>query len=176
MPRKSKLTDKQWEQIGKRYIAGEKGCALAREFGVTEGGIRKKFSTKRVQIKTVGNQLFEAEKALKALPISTQIDVRTFADDLHAINLHMASAGKFNSATAHRLAGIAHGQVKNIDKDNPMETQEVLQCISAMVKMSNESSFIPLGLIKANAEQISNALIDKTTLPKELPSSVDDFI
>lgn len=176
MGRPSKLTEKQWAEISKRLLAGEKGRALAREFGVSETAIRGRLSSQTKEIKTVANQVFAAESAFKALPVTSQIAVRNFADDLHAMNMHMAGAGKFNSATAHRLAGIANGQVDKIDSVNPMESQEVLQGIAAMLKLSNEAAVIPIGLMKANADQMRASQVDKDTTPKELPASVDDFV
>jgi hypothetical protein len=131
-------------------LAGEPGRVLSREFGVSETAIRKRFGSQTKTIKSVGDQLYTAEKRVRELPLGSQLMVRTFADDLHAMNLHMAGAGKFNAATAHRLSGIANGQVGKIDDANPMDTQEVLQSISALTKMSNEAALIPLGLIKSN--------------------------
>ena len=83
--------------------------------------------------------------------------VRTFADDLHAMNMHMAGAGKFNSATAHRLSGIANAQVCKIDDSNPLASHDALQAISVLTKLSNEAGIIPLGLIKANSELMKDA-------------------
>lgn len=176
MGRPSALTEKQWAEIQTRLLAGEAGRVLAREFGISEAAIRKRLSAHCAQIKTVANQIVAAETTFKALPVSTQIAVRNFADDLHAMNMHMAGAGKFNSATAHRLAGIANGQVDKIDSVNPMESQEVLQGIAAMLKLSNEAAVIPIGLMKANADQMRASQVDKDTTPKELPASVDDFV
>ena len=39
MGRPSKLTEKQWAEIGRRLLAGEKAASLAREFKITEGAI-----------------------------------------------------------------------------------------------------------------------------------------
>lgn len=74
------------------------------------------------------------------------------------MNMHMAGAGKFNSATSHRLAGIAHGQIDKVDDANPMESQEVLQGVAALLKLSNEAAVIPLGLVKANADVMRGAI------------------
>jgi len=46
MGRKSSLTEKQWSEIGRRLVAGEKGRALAREFEVSEAIIRKRFASR----------------------------------------------------------------------------------------------------------------------------------
>lgn len=155
MGRKSALTDKQWAEIQKRLLNGEAGRVLAREFGIAESAIRKRLGAQAKQIKTVALQVVAADEAFKSLPIGAQISARTLIDDLKAISTHLAGAGKFGAATAHRLAGIANAQVDKIDDANPMESQEVLQGISALTKMSNEASQIPMGLLAANKEMIN---------------------
>lgn len=167
MPKPSPLSLKQWEDIQKRLLSGEAGRVLAREFGVSETAIRKKFGSQTKVVKSIGTELFKAEQKFKDLSLSSKIMVRTFADDLHAMNLHMSGAGKFSSATAHRLAGIAHSQVDKIDDANPMESQEVLQAISALTKMSNDAAVIPLGLIKSNNDLMRESTKDDA--PKKPP-------
>lgn len=127
---------------------------MAREFGVSDTAIRKRFSSQHKQIKDVANQVVAADTAFKALPISLQITAQSLIDDLKAVSMHLAGAAKFGSATAHRLAGIANGQVAKIDDANPMESQEVLQGISALTKMSNDASVIAVGLLAANKDMI----------------------
>ncbi|WP_374694193.1 helix-turn-helix domain-containing protein [Janthinobacterium sp. J1-1] len=53
MGRKSSLTDKQWAAIGQRLLKGEAARALAKEFGVSEAAIRKRFGAQTKQIKTL---------------------------------------------------------------------------------------------------------------------------
>ena len=71
--------------------------------------------------------------------------------------MHLAGAAKFGAATAHRLSGLAHGQVDKIDDANPMESQEVLQGISALTKMANDSSTIGMNLLNANKDMMREA-------------------
>lgn len=156
MGRKSKLTDRQWEQIGKRLLAGESGRALAKEFGVSEATIRARFSTQVAEIKSVANQIVATDAALKALPISSQIAAHNLADELIAISTHLAGAGKYGAATAHRLSGIAHAKVQEIDDAAPMTEQsyESLKGIAALTRMANESSQIGMNLLQANKDAI----------------------
>jgi len=83
--------------------------------------------------------------------------------------MHLAGAAKFGSATAHRLAGIAHAQVAKIDDADPMESQVVLQGISALTKIANDASQIGVNLLNANKEQIKIV----NNLPQTTASTID---
>lgn len=156
MARQSKLTDKQWMEIGERLLAGESGRALAKEFGLSETAIRKRLGSQCEEIKTVAHQLFEADKALKALPISSQVQARTLADDLKAISEHLASAAKYGSMTAHRLSHIAHVQTNMIDETAPLElNMPALKGVAAFTATANEAAKIGLNLLAANKEMIA---------------------
>ncbi|RZL66414.1 MAG: Hin recombinase [Variovorax sp.] len=66
MGRPSKLSDKQWEQIGRRIVAGEKPSALAKEFKVSHATVSERFSESGGKVKSVANQILAAEDSLKA--------------------------------------------------------------------------------------------------------------
>lgn len=157
MARKSVLSEKQWAQIQSRLLAGEGIRPLAREFGVSDTAIRKRFSSQNKQVKDVAQQVVAADAAFKALPVSLQITAQSLIDDLKAVSMHLAGAAKFGAATAHRLSGIAHGQVDKIDDANPMESQDVLQGISALMKIANDSSTIGMNLLNANKDMLREA-------------------
>ncbi|MGZ3307262.1 MAG: helix-turn-helix domain-containing protein [Xanthobacteraceae bacterium] len=156
MGRKSALTEKQWQQIGERLLKGEPGRVLAREYGVSEAAIRKRFGAQTKQIKTVANQLVAAETAFAALPISAQISARSLADELKEISSHLAGAARYGAATAHRLSGLANAQVAKIDDTEPLgaESMESLKGISALTRLANESSAIAMNLLSANKDSI----------------------
>jgi hypothetical protein len=166
MGRKSSLTEKQWNEIGKRLVDGEAGRVLAREFGISEAAIRKRFGSQVKQIKDVANQLVATEAAFKALPISAQISARTLADKLIAISDHLAGAAEYGAATAHRLSGIAHGKIAMIDDAAPLneESLESLKGIAVLTKMANESSEIAINLLRANKEKVDE--LNKTPLER----------
>jgi ABC-type transporter Mla subunit MlaD len=158
MGRQSKLTDAQWERIGKRLLAGESPSALAREFGVSKSTISGRFSERVQNVKDAANQIVAAENALSKLNISEQIAARSLADDLKAISQHLAGAARFGAATAHRLSGIAHNKASEIDDGAPMseESRNALGNIAVLTKMANEASEIGLNLLKANKDTVDD--------------------
>jgi hypothetical protein len=165
MGRKSSLTEKQWAEIGKRLLSGsESARALAREYGTSEASVRRKFPAQRKDVKAVANQIVAADAALRKLPISSQIDALTLVDELKAISTHLASAGKYGAMTAHRLSGIAHGQVDAVDDAQPEKSMEALGRIGVLTKLANSSSEIGLNLLRANK--------DAMQVEDELPTPV----
>lgn len=157
MARPSKLTDAQWEKIGKRLLAGEKTADLSREYGVSSAAISQRFSKRTETIKAVANQLVATEQAFGKLNVSEQFAARSLADDLKAISEHLAGAARFGASTAHRLAGIANAKASEIDDAKPVDDEDsvkALKGISILTKMANDAAEIPLGLLKANKEKV----------------------
>lgn len=154
MARPSKLTEKQWDVVGKRFLSGESASALGREYGVSEAAIRKRFSAKHAQIKTVANQLATAEKALESLPISARLEARTLADRLKGISEHLAGAAELGAMTAHRLSVIANTEAQKVDETNPMDSISQLKSVAALTDMANKASTIGLNLLAASKGQV----------------------
>lgn len=154
MGRPSKLTEAQWEEIRKRLLAGEKAADLSREYGVSKTRISERVSKRVENIKTVANQIVAAEVSLRSLPVSEQNDALSLADDLKSISKHLAGAGRYGAATAHRLSGIAHMKVSEIDDATPLDQAgiETLKGIAVLTRMANESSEIGLNLLRANKD------------------------
>ena len=154
MARPSKLTDAQWEEIGKRLLQGEATSALAREYGVSKGAISQRFSKRTETVKAVANQIVETDRALSLLNVSEQIAACDLAVQLKSISQHLASAANYGAMTAHRLSAMANTQLDKVDDVNPMETADVLQGVAALTKMANSSSEIALNLLRANKEKV----------------------
>lgn len=150
MARPSKLTDKQWAEIEKRHIAGEKIRPLAKEFGVSEAAIRQRVSTQAAEIKDVAKQIASAEIRLESLPVTSQFYARSLADDLKAISANLASAARFGAMTANRLAGLANQQAEFIDDASPVSDTEALKGVAMLTRMANEASDIPVRLLAAS--------------------------
>lgn len=167
MGRPSKLTDVQWEKIGKRLLAGESTSSLAREFGVGKATISERFSEKTKNVKTVANQLAEAEISFEKLNVPEQIACRSLTNDLKQISQHLAGAALFGAATAHRLAGIANAKVQEIDDASPLDeiSRAALTDVAALTKMANAASEIPLNLVSANKETVRD--LNKDEQPKK---------
>lgn len=177
MGRKSKLTEQQWQEIGQRLLANERPSDLAREFGVSPAVLSRRFAKKTATVKDVANQLVSADRALKALPIAQQIEAVTLADELKAISMHLAKAARLGSATAHRLAGIAHGKVQEIDDAAPLaESMESLRNVAVLTKMANEASTIGVNLLAANKDMLKKADegADKAGLLRQLAAGLPD--
>lgn len=169
MARPSKLTDAQWEAIGKRLLAGESAAALSREFGVSKAAISVRFSKRTEAVKSVAKQIVETERALSFLNVSEQIAARSLADDLKAISEHLAGAARFGAATSHRLAGIAHNKVAEIDDAKPLDEESLasLKGIAVLTRMANDASEIGLNLLRANKD--SNVDDGKVVIEGGLP-------
>lgn len=158
MGRKSKLTEAQWETIRKRLIDGESASSLATEYGVNRAAVSRKLGENFATVKIVAKQLYTAETALKALPLAQQISAITLAQQLVAISGHLAGAASFGAATAHRLSGIAHGKVQDIDDAKPLDekSMESLKSVAVLTRMANDASEIGINLLKANKETVDD--------------------
>lgn len=156
MGRPSKLSEKQWAEIQKRLMAGESQGALAKAFDISKAAIQKRFGGRIETAKNVANQIVAAEIALHKLPIGDQLVTLSLADELRAISMHLAGAAKFGAATSHRLSGIAHAKVQEIDDAAPLNTEsmEALKGVAVLTKMANDSASIGLNLLAANKEAI----------------------
>ncbi|MES2973377.1 MAG: helix-turn-helix domain-containing protein [Pseudomonadota bacterium] len=170
MGRKSKLSERQWQEIGRRLLAGEKGRALAKEYGVSEAAIRARFSAQNAEIKSVANQIVATESALKSLPISAQIAAQDLAAQLRSISGHLAGAANFSAATAHRLAGIAHAKVQEIDDAAPFgeKSMEALKVVAVLTKTANEAGVLPTNLVAANKDMVRAANAGDAQEPGQL--------
>jgi hypothetical protein len=156
MARPSKLTDRQWEEIKSRILKGEKAADLSREYGVSKTSISERLSKRVETMKAVSNQLVSAEQNLKALPVSEQVTVLNFVDDLKAISLNLASAGKFGAINANRLSELANSQLGTVNEETLMtgEGMVALKLVGALQDLANEASKVPLGLLNANKDQV----------------------
>ncbi|WP_272970659.1 helix-turn-helix domain-containing protein [Comamonas terrigena] len=154
MGRKSKLTEKQWQEIERRMLEGEAVRKLAKEFGVSEATIRARKSTQVEEIKSVANQIVATERAVMALPISAQITAHNLASKLRAISDNLASAAQYGAQTAHRLSALANSEVDKVDDAQPLKSIESLKGVAALTKLANDSAHVALNLMAANKETI----------------------
>lgn len=156
MARTSKLTEAQWHDIEKRMLAGEKAAVLAKEYGIDRAQITRKITPSVRNVKTVANQLLNAETALKQLPITQQIATLSLVDELRAISTNLASAAKYGAVNANRLSNLANQQLNTVTDENLMtgEGLVALKTVGALTDLANEASKVPLGLLNANKDQV----------------------
>lgn len=162
MGRPSKLTDAQWSEIERRLLEGETARSLGREFGVSEGAIRKKFgahqkvSAQSTQVRTVAEKIAEANTALAALPPSQRPAAVSLAEKLQNISESLASAAALGAATSHRLSALANVEVSKIDDAKVLsaESLDAMRGVAALTKLANESSNIAINLLSANKETV----------------------
>jgi len=150
MGRSSVLSLKQWADIEKRILSGEKIRPLSREYGISEAAIRKRLGAQVSSIKRVANQIVETDLALSVLSIGAQISAHNLADELKAISLHLGAAAKYGAMTASALSKLAHDQIDSVDLTDPELTS--LKQIAALTRVANDSSNIGVNLLKANKE------------------------
>lgn len=155
MARPPTITEKQWKDIESRVIGGDSMRAVARDYNISEGSIRKRINTHTKPVKNIANQLAKAELALEALPINTQVKVRSLADELKDISHHLASAARLGAMTAHKLATIANIQAEMIDEDNPLMNEDAIKAVKVLGGMVNEHNQAAISLINSNKEQVS---------------------
>ena len=150
MGRPSKLSPDQWREVERRLNAGESAAVLSREFGVSQPVISNRFSKVLKEVRKTAEAIAESQNMLAVLPVAQQYQAISLAEKLRNISSNLASAAEYGAATAHRLQAIAHAQVQKIDDADPMNSQEQLQAISALTKISNDSAKLGTDLINAN--------------------------
>lgn len=172
MARPSKLSPDQWKEVERRALAGETIRALAREFGVDEAAIRRRVSPHTPQVRRIAEKLADAQSELATLPVVQQYAALSLADELRQISTHLAGAARFGSATAHRLAGVAHAKVQEMDDANPLssESMEALKNVAALTKMANEAGALGMSLIAANKDRVNRLQDDDSASGPVMPT------
>lgn len=157
MGRKSKLTEDQWADVGRRMLDGESQRALAAEFGISEATLRQYFrkQEKLPTVQKVAGMIVETAAALKSLPISSQVNAQKLADRLMAISDDLAGAASFGARTARQLSELAHKQVQKVNPADPMDagSVEAMKGAAMFTRQSNDSSSIALNLIAAASRE-----------------------
>jgi hypothetical protein len=174
MARKSHLTDKQWAEIERRFLAGESARKLGTEFKIAESTIRSRFSAQSAQIKAVANQVIAAEQAFNSLNYSAQVSAQSLINELRAVSIHLAGAAKYGAMTAHRLSGMANMQLDKIDEselDDPdSDSIKVVKTVAGLTEVANKAAQTGINLLNANKD-----LISKANEANQGKSQVDDL-
>lgn len=125
MGRKAALTEKQWKDIEERFYKGESASSLAREYGISEGAIRKRFGAKREKAKELANQIVAFKEVEEQYELGTKILARTYADKIIAMRELSADVAINGLKVAKRYGDIL---VKRIDtnKDDDLMNDEAI--------------------------------------------------
>lgn len=158
MGRPSKLTDAQWEAVGRRLLEGETARALGREFGVSEAAIRKRFgahqcvSTQSAQVRSAAEKLAEAQAALQALTPAQRPVAMGLAAKLQSISESYASAAELGAKTAHRLHALANAEVAKVDDAAVLseESLKAMKGVAVLTKLGNDALVPASNLLAAN--------------------------
>ena len=85
MGRPSKLSDREWAEIGRRLANNESQSKLAKEFKVSRASIIARFSDRVSDIRDAGMALAGAELLVERLPVADRVSARAFADQVKGI-------------------------------------------------------------------------------------------
>jgi hypothetical protein len=81
------LSEKIWESIIRRFVIdGEGASALAREFGISEGAVRKRASTIKYEVNTLANHIVAVDQKYSKIDPSTKLLVDDMVAQLKVIS------------------------------------------------------------------------------------------
>lgn len=164
MPRPSKLSETQWEEIKDRLARGEGVRALAKEYNVSPASISS-VSKRAKAIKDVANQIVKTEQNLRSFSLIEQRSTIVLANELMAISLDLTKAGAIGAKNSLRLQSIASNEIEKVDMDNDREGSiETLKGVNVLTRMANESANIGLGLLSANKDRINQEKVINPSL------------
>jgi len=158
MGRPSKLSDKQWDEVIRRHLAGESINKLSAEFQVSRAAMSEKISARVAAVKDVANQMVSSERAFKAIPVSDRVHVISVRDRLSVLEdiyLQTADIAARNSMHMHNLAS---EQKQFIDDANPFKderSKDAVRAFRAMTQAGNDAMVIPSTLLKASQDRMA---------------------
>jgi len=176
MARPSKLTEKQWQVVIERAVAGEPVRAIARELKISESTIRERVSAQVKQIKDVANQIVNTDLALKKMPVSAQITAHNLADMIKAMQLNLVISAANGASVAAKLSRIALNQANRVDDDSIIDSEnaESIKGIAILTRTANEASQSAMDLMKLNKEAAADLGKTKESANKNLIVSFVD--
>lgn len=152
MARKSPLSAKQWKEIEQRFYAGERASALAREFGITEAAIRKRFGAKKKDAKKLAIQIVAVETEFNDAEIGTKILARTYADKILAMQDLSSDVGINGLTVAKRLGDVLTKRVAEKTDEELMDEGAIRQLMATGMAI-NAHSKIGMDMMVANNKQ-----------------------
>lgn len=179
MARPSKLTEKQWDEVVRRNLAGESISKLAAEFGVARSAMSEKISDRTNKIKAVANQMVAAEREFKAMPVSDRAHVITVRDRLSVlmdVYLQTAETAARNAMHMHNLAAEQKQYIDDASPHGSKASRGAVTSFMSLTMAGNAAMVIPSTILKAGLEIQKEGKTDGETdfiveggLPEGLP-------
>ena len=140
MGRKAALTEKQWKDIEDRFYKGESASSLAREYGISEGAIRKRFSTKREKAKELANHIVTFKETENKYELGTKILARTYADKIIAMRELSADVAINGLKVAKRYGDILAKRIETNTDDDLMNEESISQAakVGTVINIHNK--------------------------------------
>jgi transposase-like protein len=181
MGRKSKLSEAQWADVGRRLLEGESICDLAREHGISEATVRSHFEragAKTKNVKEVAQLLVDADtakqtaqQALKELPPDAQVTALNLAAKLRSISESLACGAELGAKSFRRLQALASGELQKVEDAKTMDSEVsvvALKNVGVATALANECSKGALNLLAANRETVRR-INDDDVPPEDQP-------
>lgn len=165
------IDDEDWCKILERAVRGESIRSIADEYKISEGTLRARgIVAQKEGIQDVASRISDAQSDLRSMPALSRIVAVDLANELISISTHLASAAKYGSMTAHRLASIAHDQAQSIDSScaTTTETRVKLRTVAEFTSTANEAGKLGTSLLTANKEQMRDALANVIDLEPKM--------
>ena len=187
MGRKSKFTDKQWEDVDRRLLEGESARSIARDLDCSEAIIRARKKTRVEKIKDAANQVVAADRALKALDLPAQRTALTFAQKLQAMGDGLAEAGMLGAQNAADLKYIGRVELSKalaeLQGGNVAAAAAALERVKQLGALANDEADIAVRLTTAQKDQVKKAqevppadVPDLTGLPNDALAQIEDLM
>lgn len=161
MGRPSKLSDKQWGEIGRRLANGEGVNDLSREYRVDKASISRRFSQQTEKLRNLANTIVTTERELDSLPVDQRCCVISLTDQLRGIQTDYARGAASGARTAARLQELAETKTNQIEPDKLSlpEVAESLMVVAELTRNANRAAGMASNLVSANRGTTTN---DKT--------------
>ena len=172
---KKELTEAQWKDIIRRAVVDNvTPYILGKEYGIPASTIRSRLKSAQIaQVKPLANQLSKISSEIGKMDNFAQALTFSLSNRLCNISNDLAEMAELGAGTGKTLFAIAAAQKLKIDKENPMETADVLQAIGALTELGNKSAAVGREMLANN-----KAILEKMAEPKvvsEKPKTLADF-
>ncbi|HAA04778.1 MAG TPA: hypothetical protein DCE18_15630 [Syntrophobacteraceae bacterium] len=147
MGRPSKLSDREWAEVGRRLARGESTRKLAAEYKVAKSTIQDRFSGHVPEIREAAQALASAERTVERMPVSVQVSVRSLADQLKGIQDDYAETAAMGMQAARIVQTKVLAQARNLPDD---PSSEDLKPIIAGSETTKSLSSLATNMITAN--------------------------